>query len=198
MDRMFKTCGCRPESRRQENYRQENQRPERKPGIAWRALPFMIIFLLGWTTGSMASNYGGIGTEKPLSAGLLLGFSPELASPSDHIPEKSIHVLDDKVILDVQDARWASFTDTNSMDPFIDKGANSIEIEPESEDDISVGDVISFTTEYDRGIIIHRVISKGKDDKGTYYITKGDNSPSRDPGKRRIEDVKGVVVGVIY
>lgn len=169
-----------------------------KIAFKWYILPFLTIFMLGWVAGSIFSNYNYIGTEKPLSIGVLLGFSPELRSPSDHISESRIHVLDDKVVLDIKGAQWASFTDTNSMDPLIDKGANSIEIKPNGDDEINIGDIISFRTEFDDGIIIHRVVGIGEDAEGKYYLTKGDNNPTIDPGKVRFKDVNGLVVGVIY
>lgn len=158
----------------------------------------MAVFIMGWIAASIFYNYSYIGLEKPLSFDILLGVSPELSSPSDHIPEESIHVLQDKVVLDIKDAQWASFTDTNSMDPFIDTGANSIEIKPKSRDEIRMGDVISFKADFDDGIIIHRVVGIGKDEQGAYYITKGDNNPLADPGKVRFEDINGIVVGVVY
>ncbi|MBD3313451.1 signal peptidase I [Candidatus Woesearchaeota archaeon] len=154
----------------------------------------VIVFLAGIAMGSILEDSSTL--QMPSS--LFLSRSAELSSPSDHIPEESIKVYTDRVVLDISDASWASFTDTNSMDPFIDAGANSIEIRPSSPDDINVGDVVSFRTMLADGIVIHRVISKGEDDKGIYFITKGDNNDLADPGKRRFEDITGVVVGVIY
>jgi hypothetical protein len=127
-----------------------------------------------------------------------LGRSAEVVSPFDHVSDDKIKVYSDKVIIELDDPSWASFTDTNSMDPVLDSGANSIEIKPTSESDIKVGDIISFKTAYSSGIIIHRVAEIGYDENGIFYLTKGDNNPTVDPGKRRFEDVVGIVVGVIY
>ncbi len=120
----------------------------------------------------------------------------ENSSPSDWIAENQIKVYPQQVILDIPRAKWAGFTNTNSMDPFIDETANAIEITPTDPNAINVGDVISYQTVY--GILIHRVIEKGVDDKGAYYLVKGDNNHFRDPFKVRFEDVQGVVVAVIY
>ncbi|PIN87196.1 signal peptidase I [Candidatus Woesearchaeota archaeon CG10_big_fil_rev_8_21_14_0_10_44_13] len=169
-----------------------------KTSFKWYLLPFLTVFMLGWIAGSVFSNYSNIGLEKPLSLGVLIGLSPEISSPSDHVPEKDIHVFDENIILDIKDAKWASFTDTNSMDPVIDTGANSIEIRPKSENDIKMGDIISFRTGLAEGIIIHRVVGIGNDDSGRYYVTKGDNNPSVDPGKVRFGDIEGLVVAVVY
>ena len=164
----------------------------------WYILPFFTIFMLGWVAGSIFSNYNYMGTEKPLSFGMLLGVSPELSSPSDHIAENKIKVYDDEVVLDIKDAMWGSFIDTNSMDPVIDVGANSIEVKPKKEDEIKIGDIISFRTGFTDGIVIHRVAGIGNDGQGKYYVTKGDNNPSADPGKVRFKDIEGVVVAVVY
>tara|TARA_Y100000034_G_scaffold107716_1_gene137535 strand:+ start:3149 stop:3604 length:456 start_codon:yes stop_codon:yes gene_type:complete len=120
----------------------------------------------------------------------------ELSSPSDWIKEEQIKVFKDKVILDIPGATWARFTNTNSMDPFIDETSNAIEVKPASAKSINVGDVISYQTSY--GILIHRVIEKNYDQDGIYFLVKGDNNTLRDPFKVRFEDIKGVVVAVVY
>lgn len=122
----------------------------------------------------------------------------EKASPSNWIKEDQIKVYDNKIIIEIDNAQWARFTDTNSMDPFFDSEANAIEIVPKSADQIRVGDIISFTTNYMDGTIIHRVIEKGIDEKGIYFITKGDNNENADPGKTYFENVKRVLVAIIY
>ena len=164
----------------------------------WFLACFAAVFALGIAVGVFSAGIGSYSLEMPLSFGIFSSRSAELGSPSDRIQESNIHVLSDKIVIDIKDASWASFTDTNSMDPFIDSGANSIEIKPESEEDVHVGDVISFRTIFADGLIIHRVIEVGEDSGGRYFITKGDNSPAIDPGKRRFDDISGVVVGVIY
>jgi signal peptidase I len=120
----------------------------------------------------------------------------ELHSPSDWVQEEQIKVYPNQIILDIKGATWAGFTNTNSMDPFIDETSNAIEIIPGDPDAIEIGDVISYQTNY--GVVIHRVIQKGRDRKGVFYIVQGDNNSFRDPFKVRYEDVKGVVVAVIY
>tara|TARA_Y100000294_G_scaffold159554_1_gene162574 strand:+ start:58 stop:519 length:462 start_codon:yes stop_codon:yes gene_type:complete len=123
-------------------------------------------------------------------------FSPERNSPQDWIKEEQIRVFKDKVVIELSDATWASFTNTNSMDPFIDENSHAIELTPQKPDDVQIGDVISYSSSY--GQIIHRVIEKNVDEKGDYYIVQGDNNPLADPIKVRFDDVTGVVVAVIY
>ncbi len=125
----------------------------------------------------------------------LLG-GQENSSPSDWIKENQIKVYPQQVVLDISGAKWAGFTNTNSMDLFIDETANAIEISPPNPDAIQVGDIIAYKTVY--GILIHRVIEKGIDEEGIYYRVKGDNNRFQDPFKVRFDEVQGVVVAVIY
>lgn len=123
---------------------------------------------------------------------------PERNSPKDRIPEKAIEVYGDRVVLDIQGAQWSTFTDTNSMDPILDQGANAIQLVPQSVDDIEVGDIISYNSEYAKGTIIHRVVYKGEDEQGVYFVVKGDNLPTSDPGRVRFDQIERVVVAIIY
>ncbi len=147
-----------------------------------------ILFVLGVILFSLA-----VISEKQMPAS---STALELDSPNDWIKENQISVYSNRVVLNIKDATWASFTNTNSMDPVIDTGANALEILPKTANDIKVGDIISYQSSY--GVIIHRVIEKGADKDGMYYVVKGDNNPAQDPNKVRFKDVKGVVVAVIY
>lgn len=119
-------------------------------------------------------------------------------SPKDRISDKAIAVYKDRVVLDVANVQWATFTDTHSMEPVIFKGANALEITPKSEDDIKVGDIVSYKSEYAEGNIIHRVVYKGQDEKGIYFVMKGDNLPTSDPGRVRFSQMQRVVIGLVY
>tara|TARA_Y100000310_G_C20437317_1_gene694353 strand:+ start:196 stop:681 length:486 start_codon:yes stop_codon:yes gene_type:complete len=149
----------------------------------WWVLGILIILLLGMFS---------LAELVPVS----LFNSKELASPSDWIKEQQIKVYPTQVVIDVNNPVWASFTNTNSMDPFIDETSNAIEIKPNSPLDIKVGDVISYQTK--QGVIIHRVVKVDRDEKGIYYLVKGDNNIITDPFKIRFNEVVGVVVAVIY
>ena len=122
--------------------------------------------------------------------------SAEKMSPYDHIKEDQIHVYDNRIIIDLEAAKWAKFSNTNSMDPIIDSNSNSIEISPISEDDIHVGDIISY--KFGDDLIIHRFIFLGEDANGWYALTKGDNLDEIDPLRIRFDMINGIVVGVIY
>jgi len=124
--------------------------------------------------------------------------SIEKPSPYDRIKESQIHVQNNKVIIDINDPEWAAFTDTNSMDPVFDYGTNAIEIVPNTPDEIHVGDIISYRSEYADGVIIHRVIQIAEDENGWYAILKGDNNKKPDPGKIRFHQIERVLVAIIY
>lgn len=150
-------------------------------------------FLGIWLASGIMAN-----SERPASLNIFDSFNKERQSPSDWIKENQIHVYEDRIVIDLEGAVWSRFTDTNSMDPLFDKGSNGIEIIPESADDINIGDIISYKSEYASGIIIHRVIDKGEDEQGVYFTVKGDNNGAADPGKIRFEQIEGVLVGILY
>lgn len=120
----------------------------------------------------------------------------ERASPQDWVSEESIHIYSDRIIIDVPNAKWAKFADTNSMDPILDEGSNGIQVVPSSPEQLQIGDVVTY--DYDGRKIIHRIMEIGVDDKGTYYIVKGDNNAEPDPQKVRFEQIERVLIGVIY
>ena len=153
----------------------------------------LLAFMLGLVFNDAYSELSSL--ERPLS---LFQDGIEKDSPGDWIKEDQIKVYNDKVIINLKDAEWASFIDTNSMDPVLDETANAIQIIPKSTDDIKVGDIISYKSDYADGTIIHRVIRIGNDEKGWYCIVKGDNNQSPDPGKIRFNQIKRVLVAIIY
>ena len=124
------------------------------------------------------------------------GSGIERDSPQNWISEEDIKVYNSGVVIDVKNAEWARFADTNSMDPLFDDGSNAIEIIPNSADEIKVGDIVSY--KYNDISIVHRVVEKGIDEQGTYFIMKGDNNSDNDPYKVRFDQIQRVVVAIIY
>ena len=113
----------------------------------------LCIFTVGWLSNTIYADINDTNIEQP--ARFLSANGKDVPSPQDHVKQKQIHVYGDRIVSDLEEASWAEFTDTDSMDPFIDKGANSFEITPDSIADISVGDVISYKSVYADGLIIH-------------------------------------------
>jgi hypothetical protein len=120
---------------------------------------------------------------------------PELSSPQGRVGWDQITVAKDGVYIELPYATLVALADTNSMDPTLDAEAKVISVKPGSPDEIAVGDIVSYKSG-DR-VIIHRVIETGADDDGWFAVTKGDNNPIGD-GKVRWEQVRNVVVGIIY
>lgn len=165
------------------------------------------IFLIGLAAGMLFARAEAPGWEElpdgQYEGGLrqaLANIQPieERPSPKDRVDERQIEVYGNRIILDVQNAQWAKFTDTKSMEPILTAQSNAIELEPEDPEDIQVGDIVSYRSDYTDGWIIHRVVHKGEDEKGTYFIMKGDNLPTNDPGRVRFDQIKSVVVAIIY
>lgn len=149
------------------------------------------IFSFGFFASVLVNSYASQSTEQPLS----YFSSAEAKAPSDSIQENQILVYKDKVVIDVPGASLSEYASTGSMLPLFDKGANGVRIAPQSPDEINVGDIITF--QRDSNLIVHRVIEKGQDDEGIYFVTKGDNNLYTD-GKIRFEDIKYKTIAILY
>ena len=163
----------------------------------------LALILLGY--GLRDVTYGFLYDELPITeeevpsfGERFLGVPPEQAGPQDRISEQQIIVLPERVVLQIKDAQWSTFTDTNSMDPVIDTGANAIQVVPQSPDELQVGDIISYEPALFPGIIIHRIVDIGEDEEGWFARTRGDNAQDIDPAKVRFDQVRRVVVAIIY
>jgi hypothetical protein len=169
-------------------------------------ISLLIFFFIGWIFGNITTARAITIPEEPKEMPSspwttmfgIMQSAKERISPYDRISENQIHVYNDRIVIDLQNAEWASFTDTNSMDPVIDKGANAIQIVPHSPDDIHLGDIVSYKSSLVSGTIIHRVVKIGQDSEGWYAILKGDNLSQEDPEKVRFDQVQRVVVAIIY
>lgn len=133
-----------------------------------------------------------------LSTGIPFNGNQELISPSDRIKEDQIFVYNDRIVITIDNAEWTSYTDTNSMDPLIDETANGLELVPKNENELYVGDVVAYEPTWAEGLIVHRIVEKNHDENGTYFILRGDNNTTSDPGKVRFKQIKYVLIGVLY
>jgi signal peptidase I len=88
---------------------------------------------------------------------------------------------------------------TGSMYPTIGDNTTVLLKKDIESNEIKKGDIISFKTEHKN--ILHRVINTDEDEKGLFFITKGDNNMNNDfgtYGKIRPDQIRGVVIGIIY
>lgn len=136
--------------------------------------------------------------EEPINSMIDRVLTGERPGPANRITEDQIKVYDDRIVIEIKNAKWASFTDTNSMDPLLDEDSYALQIIPESEDEIQIGDIISYKLENLDQRVIHRVVYIGEDENGKYFIAKGDNNPEPDPEKIRFYQIERVLVGVLY
>ncbi|MBS3171988.1 hypothetical protein J4438_00185 [Candidatus Woesearchaeota archaeon] len=149
----------------------------------------LLLLAIGW----LAHDVYSVAYEKPS-----IFVSKERISPSDRIQDSDLLMYEDRIIIKVNDANWAKYTDTNSMDPLLDVNSVGIEVQPKSELDLQIGDVVSYQASWTDGLVCHRIIDIGYDKDGWYAITKGDNTSVNDPNKVRFEQIKYVLVGVLY
>jgi hypothetical protein len=156
-------------------------------------LALLLTFFLGWLVSYVYSN-----VQSPVSTEFPSDSTGERPSSFDRVSESQIHVFNDRVVIDVPNVEWASYADTHSMEPVLYAGANGLELVPQSENDIYVGDIVAYDADWSDGLVVHRIISMSRDEFGYYYTLKGDNNSSADPGKVRFGDIKYVLIGVIY
>jgi len=146
-------------------------------------LYFMLTFLAGVLAAQVWDDYSSYSVTGAV-----------VDTPSDSVEEKKILIYDDKVVLLIENASMSNYDSTGSMEPTLGEGVNGIKIVPKNEEEINVGDIVSFN--YKGKIIVHRVVEIGLDEKGKYFVTKGDNSDRTE--RIRFEDIKYKTVALIY
>jgi hypothetical protein len=109
------------------------------------------------------------------------------------IKAEDIVIDGNKVIITLENSSLSTFASTSSMLPTLNHNTKAIEIAPKN---LNIGDIIS----YDDGteVVVHRIVDIGSDDKGIYYIAKGDNNNVVDPNKIRREQIQGKIVVLMY
>ena len=122
----------------------------------------------------------------------------EREGPKDRIKDSDINVRGSSVRIDISNANYRTYIDSNSMDPLIDIGANTIEIKPKYASEIKVGDIVAYDVKGYDYAFVHRVADIRNDAEGVYFVTKGDNYWQEDPDKVRFSDIEGIVVGILY
>ena len=116
-------------------------------------------------------------------------------APYDFVSEDMILAYPDRIVLEIEDYTLNRYAPTGSMLPVLDAGTNGISIKPQSEDELHVGDIITFRQGDD--LIVHRIVEKGIDEDGYFFVTKGDNNTITD-GKIRFPEIDSVLVALIY
>jgi hypothetical protein len=122
----------------------------------------------------------------------------EREGPKDRIKDSDINVRGSSVRIDISNANYRTYIDSNSMDPLIDAGTTTIEVKPKYASEIKVGDIVAYDVKGYDYAFVHRVADIGNDAEGVYFVTKGDNYWQEDPDKVRFSDIEGIVVGILY
>lgn len=136
-----------------------------------------------------------INNKNFISGFFLYGVDGEINAPHDFISEDKIIVYPDKIVLEIENYTLSKYSFSNSMVPIFDAGANGVGIKPKSEDELHVGDIITFRQ--DNNLIVHRIVEKGIDEEGWFFITKGDNNNIND-GKIRFSQIDSVLIALFY
>jgi len=168
--------------------------------MAWQiALTVILAFTAGWMVNDAGLFDAPVQLEQAQENVPIFAQPDDIPSPSAAIDAEDIRVLGDRVEIRVPNVIPAVFTDTNSMDPVIDAGTTALELTITSPNQVQVGDIVSYETSLAPGIfVIHRVVEKGADEDGVYFILKGDNNPTTDPEKVRPEQLRRKVIGLLY
>jgi signal peptidase I len=152
----------------------------------------LIVFVLGWLSNTAYSQN--------FTNNASMFTSNELISPSDWINEEDILIQGNYITINFgnREIGLARYANSGSMDPILDIGANGIEIKPNSEEELQVGDIVTFKPFWSNKLIVHRIIQIGNDDEGWYCVTKGDNNILTDPGKLRYGEIESILAVILY
>lgn len=157
----------------------------KKANLIFKLLFAILFFVLGYLA------YGAISNVRNTF------FSPseiDVGVPSDFIKGDDIEVFPDKIVINIDGARVSSYDSTGSMLPVLFQGANGLNVVPSDESEVKVGDIVSY--EKEGFVVVHRVVAKGIDDDGTYFVVKGDNSDESEI--IRFEEIIHELFGVVY
>lgn len=81
---------------------------------------------------------------------------------------------------------------TGSMSPTFDEGSLII-IKETEEEEIKVGDIITYNFDGSNSITTHRVVEVMDTDEGKVFVTRGDANNVNDPSEVKYRNVEGVV-----
>jgi len=124
---------------------------------------------------------------------------PLVESPSK-IPRDNLFFYPDKATITLEKYSWIYFneSDTDSMYPTITKNSYALGLPVNETSAINIGDIIYFKIPQVQQSYVHRVVDKGVDELGEFFITKGDNNNLRDNVKLRRNNIAYVIAAIIY
>ena len=135
-----------------------------------------------------------------LAIGFLLGISmstiQEKPSPSIRIGQDNLAFLPDKVVISYPGIKGSSYSDTNSLDPYIDDGMTGLSIPVNSETKLYIGDIISY--KQGNKVYTHIISAIEPNSNGNIYIVNGTYNKVLLSTRVSHEEVLFVKVGNIY
>lgn len=156
-----------------------------------------IIIILLILTPIIINNYG---LEKPLSLSTITtisgGITGNVVAPQKTLNAGDIEVYPNRIIINLANASISRYAPTGSMNPTLNENSKGIKIPVTNKEQLHVGDIITYEDENEE-LVIHRIIAKGFDERGEFYITKGDNNLVSD-GKIRYEQIRYKLVALVY
>ncbi len=135
---------------------------------------------------------------------LLRGFylkrsGEERISPNDWVDYNQI-VYDKKLkLLTIKlepNVKIFGIADTGSMDGLLDYWHNVIAIDHFDKTKLTVGDIVVYQIDTTR--ICHRIVEIKEDKHGRIYRCRGDNCIDTDKWYLRDENIKWLVLGIVY
>jgi len=150
---------------------------------------FMFLLGVGFANGI---QYIHISEENPLSLTLIGSPTP----PSSTLNSNDIEIHPEKIIINIPGASISRYAATGSMLPVLNEASKGIKIPVTDPEQLHIGDIVTY--ENTKGdLIIHRIVSIGLDENGTFYLTKGDNNLAID-AKVRYEQIKYKLIALVY
>ncbi len=116
--------------------------------------------------------------------------------PSNHLNNGAVYIkTNGETCFRAEKAKKIFLYDSGSMEPTLNTYSEIVYV-PARKDNVRVGDIIVFQSEEYHGIVLHRVVNVSF--FGREFITKGDNNNAPDNELVSLNNVLGVVVGVVY
>lgn len=123
--------------------------------------------------------------------------------PCHRIDFEQIQVYPMQAMINSQMTK-SKVTGTGSMLPLITPQSTILYKQLNNKNELCVGDIVYYNNskcinlKSPVDVSLHRIIDRNEDINGTYYTLKGDNNGVADDCRIRFEDIRLVVVGIIY
>lgn len=153
----------------------------------------------GWILAILAAITLGLAASHASAPVLALtGFTAidAVPTPADRIGEQQLKITSSDVTIKLSNAVIGRIEATGSMLPTLNQDSTALMIPPKSDNDIREGDIVVYESE--DGLIVHRILRVSKDEKGWFATAKGDNAPEADKEKIRREQIRYIVIGILY